>query len=81
MINTCSSCPQGSYSTVQDDTCQDCMAGYLCYGRTNKKYPTIYNQHNGEICPKGFYCPGASFVGTACPIGTYNSDFGAITLT
>jgi hypothetical protein len=80
-VNTCEKCPQGTYSTVQDDTCKPCTPGYLCYGKTTKQYPTIFSKHNGEICPKGFYCPEGSYIPTPCPIGTYNPELGATSIT
>lgn len=81
LINTCEVCDPGTYSTVQDTSCLTCMPGYLCYGSTNRKYPTSFTKHHGEICPKGFYCPAGSFEATPCPVGTYNPDLGAFSLT
>ena len=62
-------------------TCQNCTPGFLCYGQTNRKYPTDFTLHHGEICPKGYYCEGGSSVATPCPIGTYNAIFGASSIT
>lgn len=79
-MNACVGCTPGTYSTVMDDTCKDCEAGYLCYGSTNKRYPSIFNRDHGEICPKGYYCPSGSSEGTACPAGTYNPSYGGRTI-
>lgn len=80
-INTCSACPQGTYSTVYQEGCSECPEGYLCYGRTNRPNPTLYNEHHGEVCPKGYYCPKGSYSATPCPVGTYNAEFGATKVT
>ena len=81
LLNECLGCDPGTYSTVINDTCQPCTAGYLCYGETNHKYPTRYLLHHGEICPKGYYCEEGSSEATPCPIGSYNPDFGAVDMT
>jgi hypothetical protein len=36
--------------------------------------------HRGEICPKGHFCPEASSTAIPCPVGTYNGDFGALSI-
>eukprot|EP00347_Sterkiella_histriomuscorum_P018896 403343756 len=76
-IDECLSCPIGKYSTMSDITCKNCTAGYLCYGETNRKHPTEYQVHHGEICPKGHYCEEGSSIATPCPLGSYNANYGA----
>eukprot|EP00347_Sterkiella_histriomuscorum_P024098 403332318 len=76
-IDECLSCPIGKYSTMSDITCKNCTAGHLCYGETNRKHPTDYQVHHGEICPKGHYCEEGSSISTPCPLGSYNANYGA----
>lgn len=55
--NRCMACPAGTYASLDDLTCQPCKPGYVCYGKTNRADPTEKSKHNGELCPKGHYCP------------------------
>lgn len=80
-LNECLSCPPGTYSTATDLKCQNCTPGYICYGRTNRKHPTDFLLHRGELCPKGHYCEAGSSAPKPCPIGTYNANFGAGSIT
>ena len=79
-VNYCLDCAPGTYSTILDSTCKNCSAGFVCYGRTTKWKPTNPLVHRGEICPKGHYCPEASSLAIPCPVGTYNGDFGALSI-
>lgn len=73
-------CPEGTYSIADTDGCLPCPEGYLCYGRTNTNKPISVIDHNGEICPQGFYCPEGSSDSTPCPPGTFNALQGMGTL-
>jgi hypothetical protein len=75
-MNQCIECDPGTYSFYNTDGCLACPAGYVCYGGTNTAKPTIPMQDNGELCPKGHYCPEGSFEAIRCPPGTFNPDFG-----
>lgn len=57
---------------MDTDTCLPCTGGHMCYGTTNTAFPTVFSQHRGELCPKGFYCPEGTLEPMACPSGTYN---------
>ena len=82
LLNECLGCPAGTYSTIEDGyNCLTCPGGYLCYGETNRKQPTDYQSDHGEICPKGFYCEEAALEALPCPIGTYNAEYGASSIT
>ena len=83
IVDSCQTCPRGKYSTSEmlDTQCRPCEAGYLCYGNTNRKEPTILEWHNGERCPKGHYCLEGSYKETPCYPGTYNEKLGAKALT
>lgn len=34
----------------------------------------------GDICPRGHYCPVGSYSAIACPIGTYRSEVGGLSI-
>lgn len=75
-VNKCESCRAGTYSTVQTDLCMPCPAGFICHKECNTATPSIIAQHNGELCPKGHYCPEGSTEAVPCPRGTYNINEG-----
>jgi len=77
IADSCVLCPEGTYSTLASTECLECEAGYLCYGGTNRQYPSLALTHFGEPCPKGHYCPLGSSEAVACPAGTYNDVLGA----
>ena len=77
IANECLPCPKGEFSNMDVPGCRKCTPGYVCYGRTNTPYPTIFSQHNGEVCPKGHYCPLGTYSALPCPPGTYNPKEGA----
>ncbi|MHA2022557.1 MAG: hypothetical protein ACTSWQ_02735, partial [Candidatus Thorarchaeota archaeon] len=58
---------------VEAPKCKICPSGYVCLGRTSKRYPTDIDDHNGYECPRGYYCPEGSYQAMACPVGTFNS--------
>lgn len=70
--NQCLPCPKGTFSNMDIPGCRPCTPGFVCYGRTNTPMPMIFNQHNGEICPRGHYCPLGTWSAYPCPPGTYN---------
>lgn len=70
--NACNACPPGTFSTYTSDGCEICPAGYACYGETNTKTPTLFENHNGEKCPKGHYCPEGTYIPLECPPGSFN---------
>ena len=73
----CKPCGRGLYSTkVVPDVCLDCTPGYACYGRTNSRLPAVKALNNGEPCPVGHYCPGATYAPIECPIGRYAKQTG-----
>ena len=74
----CLPCGRGAYSTAAyNSECLDCLPGYVCLGRTNSQTPTSRTLHKGYRCPKGHYCPAASYAETPCPQGTYSRNAGA----
>ncbi|WAR09797.1 hypothetical protein MAR_034873 [Mya arenaria] len=62
-------CPAGTFTNRSDlyeaAQCTPCTGGYYCIG--GEKEPT-------GICPRGYYCPEGTLIGTeyGCPNGTYN---------
>jgi len=74
----CLPCGRGAYSTsAYNIECLDCLPGYVCLGRTNSQTPTSRTLHRGYRCPKGHYCPAASYAETPCPPGAYSKNPGA----
>ena len=59
--NDCKSCPPGTFSGYSSVGCEPCPPGYACYGETNTNRPTLFENHGGERCPKGHYCPEGTF--------------------
>ena len=74
--NLCLACDAGTYSTTPIVGCDPCPAGYLCYGGTNSDVPKNVEANNGELCPKGHYCPLGSSEPMMCPPGSFNPNFG-----
>merc|ERR1712062_204293 len=70
--NFCKECRPGYYSDYVTDGCEKCPPGYLCYGATNTARPTIFDNHRGEKCPKGHYCPLGSYEPQQCFPGSHN---------
>ena len=78
-------CPQGSFAKTlcpPGEYCQgdarpssngNCAQGYYCTGGSTTDQPT---GTNGDICPKGAYCPAGSPLPILCPSGTYNLNTG-----
>eukprot|EP00826_Nyctotherus_ovalis_P026103 TRINITY_DN2037_c0_g1_i12.p1 TRINITY_DN2037_c0_g1~~TRINITY_DN2037_c0_g1_i12.p1 ORF type:complete len:2031 (+),score=737.56 TRINITY_DN2037_c0_g1_i12:47-6094(+) len=76
----CQDCPPGTYSESGLNTvCEVCVAGYVCLGGTNVKYPWNEEVHKGYKCPQGAYCPEGSAAPKYCPAGTYNPIAGSVT--
>eukprot|EP00916_Digyalum_oweni_P001663 GHVL01003165.1.p1 GENE.GHVL01003165.1~~GHVL01003165.1.p1 ORF type:complete len:2482 (-),score=594.12 GHVL01003165.1:550-7173(-) len=59
-------------------TCKPCPAGYVCTGGTSSIKPQSEELDGGYPCHPGFYCPEGSLWESACPPGTFNSEFGQI---
>eukprot|EP00916_Digyalum_oweni_P001658 GHVL01003160.1.p1 GENE.GHVL01003160.1~~GHVL01003160.1.p1 ORF type:complete len:2347 (-),score=554.57 GHVL01003160.1:550-7590(-) len=57
-------------------TCKPCPAGYVCTGGTSSIKPQSEELDGGYPCHPGFYCPEGSLWESACPPGTFNSEFG-----
>ena len=72
--NQCQACPKGFFSNLDIPGCRPCTPGYVCYGKTNTPFPSIFNQHNGVYCPRGYFCPLGTYDPFPCPPGTYNPD-------
>ena len=79
--NRCDDCPPGTFSTYTSSDCEICPAGYTCYGRTNTPTPTVFENHQGERCWKGHYCPEGTFEPKECPPGTFNPNEGMEDIT
>jgi hypothetical protein len=54
-----------------------CQEGYYCRAQSSSATPRddTLEGDGGNRCRPGFYCPAASAWPLACPIGTYNPDF------
>jgi len=73
----CIGCGRGMYSTeYSDGNCFDCTPGYVCLGETSTATPTIERDHKGYECPKGHYCPAASYKEVPCGKGAYSKRLG-----
>ncbi len=74
-------CPPGKYcqSTGLPAPQGNCAEKYYCL--KGAKTPTPIDNIQGNICPRGFYCPEGTASPKACPIGTYNPLEGSIDLS
>ena len=68
-------CDPGKYCLTDelDAVSGDCLAGFYCNGSTILPNPT--NETNGDICPKGHYCPTGSAYPLPCEPGTFSDRF------
>lgn len=41
--NQCQACPRGFFSNMDIPGCRPCTPGFVCYGKTNTPFPTIFN--------------------------------------
>ena len=79
-IDSAQSCDAGKYCAKEQlgAVQGDCTEGYYCSGSTKVPTPNSLFFTNGDICPKGHYCPEASGDKTACGAGKYLPYTGAI---
>ena len=69
----CQLCPAGTGSSLDRLSCEACEAGYVCLGGTHSSQPTE-DEHNGYVCPVGYYCPEGSSEELPCPPGFYAAN-------
>lgn len=69
----CLQCSAGQYCDVTNLTAPagDCDPGFYCTSGVNTPTPTGNNTGEGDICPAGHKCPGATTLPIGCPAGSY----------
>ena len=72
----CIPCTPGSVCTEYGLTEPNgvCSPGYYCTLGASTPAPT--DGVSGDICPRGYFCETASFVGSLCPAGTFSNATG-----
>ena len=74
----CDACPAGKACAeegiTQSSEALNCDAGYYCLGNTTTTMPSGVN---GDVCPKGAYCPSTSPNYVSCTAGQFNMFLGS----